>query len=409
MMMSCLISTEDSRRSNHGQFDHISSPLKNAVEGSRRPQPYRDQAMDEDEDFRGNDRRQRPQPPQQQSRDYYYDVGNRNAHYDNYGNGYPDAPHASTNDSLSYSNTYVNYPPKPNYHPNHASAPYHDRQNNHGYNHGSQNNDPRYDPSAGGYPSYQNRSRPNNHMYPVQDNSGYSDFDTSQISDRSVNNYLPSNYHNGNPQSGQHYVQQRPRNYQQQPPAHHHRPGQGYAPAEYADADDKDLSFVSESRLLPANPWSSSDMLSNLIPLGSKFESQRATNKNRSELEQSLTSNSLLLYLGNRTPLVEPTRDNTISAGNNRARSASTTPQRNVSAAKPTTATPKGDHGSDERLKRLIEDTNMVIDRELNATSAAAGLQRQPKDSMKNLIGYQQEVVDRPRGNATPGTYLDII
>lgn len=377
------------------------------MEGSRRPQPFRDhphaQSVDE-EDFRGIDRRQRPPPPQQQSRDYYYDDGNRSVNYDNYGNGYPDAPHASTNDSLSYSNAYANYPPKPNYHPSHASAPYHERQNHYGYNGGPQY-DPRHDPAAGGYPPYQNRNRPNNHMYPGQDNSGYSDFDSSQISDRSANNYPPSNYHNGNPQSGQHFAQQRSRNYQQQqPPPHNHRSGASYAPSDYADVDDKDLSFVSESRLLPSNPWSSSDMLSNLIPLGSKLESQRAANKNRSELEQSLASNSLLLYLGNRTPLVEPTGDNTISAGNSRARSAST-PKRMPSAAKPAPSTPKDDNGSDERLKRLIEDTNIVIDKELNATNAAAGLQRQPKDSMKSLLGgYQQDVVDRPRGNATPGT-----
>ena len=139
-------------------------------------------------------------------------------------------------------------------------------------------------------------------------------------------------------------------------------------------------------------------MLSNLIPLGSKMESQRAANKNRSELEQSLASNSLLLYLGNRTPLVEPTRES-ISDGNDRARSAST-PQRRSSAAH---SAPKSDHTRDERLKRLIEDTKKVIDKEMNATSAAAGVQRQQKDSMKSLLGYQQDNIDRPRGNATPG------
>ena len=379
------------------------------MEGTRSQQPYHDSRNGNGEEFRRDDRRQRPPPPQQQqqqqqSRDYYYEDGNRSLNNDNIDDRYPDAPYSSANDSLSYSNTYTNYPPKPNYPHHQAPAPYRDRHNNYG-THGPPY-DPRYDQAAGGYPSHTNRGRPNNHnnhMYPGPDNNDSADFDSSQISDRSFNNYQSNNnphgYPNGYPQGGQHYPAQHPRHSQHQPPPHHNRAGPRFAPSEYADNDDdNDLSFVSESRLLPANPWSSSDMLSNLIPLGSKMESQRAANKNRSELEQSLASNSLLLYLGNRTPLVEPTRES-ISDGNDRARSAST-PQRRSSAAH---SAPKSDHTSDERLKRLIEDTKKVIDKEMNATSAAAGVQRQQKDSMKSLLGYQQDNIDRPRGNATPG------
>jgi hypothetical protein len=55
-------------------------------------------------------------------------------------------------------------------------------------------------------------------------------------------------------------------------------------------------------------------MLSNLIPLGRIAENGRKNKpsgggNHKSDLEQSLTSDSLLLYLGNRTPLLATTRD----------------------------------------------------------------------------------------------------
>jgi hypothetical protein len=68
-------------------------------------------------------------------------------------------------------------------------------------------------------------------------------------------------------------------------------------------------------------------MLSKLIPLGSSVESNTRSNRSiqdlkqpqknyggKNELEQSLASDSLLVYLGNRTPLVESTVDKNIYA-----------------------------------------------------------------------------------------------
>ena len=66
--------------------------------------------------------------------------------------------------------------------------------------------------------------------------------------------------------------------------------------------DSSNMSIVSESRLLPANPWSSSDMLSSLVPLGASAHAKASRGVQRPDMEKSLASNSLLMYLGHRTP-----------------------------------------------------------------------------------------------------------
>lgn len=90
--------------------------------------------------------------------------------------------------------------------------------------------------------------------------------------------------------------------------------------------NDGDFSFVSESRFVPANPWRASDIISAMIPLQSVPEYGKqmnaaqypavdasydrgpppASKKPKNDLEQSLASDSLLMYLGRRTPMTEP-------------------------------------------------------------------------------------------------------
>ena len=249
---------------------------------------------------------------------------------------YPDAPHlGATNDSLSYSNSYSTYPPKPNYYPpNYPPNPNPNPNPNPPYNgrppygdpsrgYGDGYLPPQHRGGGGGYsrqpppPAYQ--AYPSD---PYYNNGGDSqdDLNDSYVTDRSYNsNYPPNEYyrnpnHNHNPNYYQHqqpqHLRQPPQpNQRMQPQPAPHRQGQVYQSAELEDTND--LSFVSESRLLPANPWSSSDMLSNLIPLGSNADNKRrlAAKPSRSEMEQSLASNSLLLYLGNRTPPTESMAD----------------------------------------------------------------------------------------------------
>lgn len=111
--------------------------------------------------------------------------------------------------------------------------------------------------------------------------------------------YYPSPYESYNQQ------QQQQHQYQQQQQQHYTQPG--YIPPNYNaphrnnDIQNKDLSIASESRLLPANPWSSSDILSSLVPVGITARNAH-TQQNASDLERSLASNSMLMYLGQRTP-----------------------------------------------------------------------------------------------------------
>jgi len=86
----------------------------------------------------------------------------------------------------------------------------------------------------------------------------------------------------------------------------HIHPGYGPPPVtipRYVESvKDYDESIVSESRLLPSNPWSSSDMLSSLVPLGASANTKPSRSVQRMDMEKSLASNSLLMYLGQRTP-----------------------------------------------------------------------------------------------------------
>jgi hypothetical protein len=113
----------------------------------------------------------------------------------------------------------------------------------------------------------------------------------------------------------------------QQYPAPYPPPQQQYPPQRYGQPQyppmqlqrgnfypdqNPDVSLVSESRLIPNNPWSSSDILSSLVPIGARAaqaanaaaESQARQYAGRapSDLEKSLASESEFIYLGRRTP-----------------------------------------------------------------------------------------------------------
>lgn len=112
-------------------------------------------------------------------------------------------------------------------------------------------------------------------------------------------------------------------NYGKPPPVDHalRRPRQEMGLEDIHEEEEaQNLSFVSESRLVPNNPWSSSDLLSNLVPLGNSANNHEgalgrkpvATHRQQQphhsvlggeDLERSLASNSLLTYVGSRTPM----------------------------------------------------------------------------------------------------------
>lgn len=114
--------------------------------------------------------------------------------------------------------------------------------------------------------------------------------------------------------------QQQPPPYYNSPPRQQYPPyaSQQYPPQEGAFYPargtfyaDNDLSLVAESRLLPANPFSSSDMLASLVPIGATAHANAAAqkrNNNRADLEKSMASDSTMVFLGQRTPLLEVTK-----------------------------------------------------------------------------------------------------
>jgi hypothetical protein len=104
--------------------------------------------------------------------------------------------------------------------------------------------------------------------------------------------------------------------HQQYPPQRYGQPQQ-YPPLQlqrgnfYPD-QNPDVSLVSESRLIPNNPWSSSDILSSLVPIGARAaqaanaaaesQARQYAGHARGDLEKSLASESEFIYLGRRTP-----------------------------------------------------------------------------------------------------------
>jgi hypothetical protein len=91
-------------------------------------------------------------------------------------------------------------------------------------------------------------------------------------------------------------------------PSLHLQPGSFYPPPM-----DPEQSLHCESRLIPTNVWSSSDILSSLVPIGSKAAAAANANaeaqarrygeyRDNNDLEKSMASESTLLYLGRRTP-----------------------------------------------------------------------------------------------------------
>jgi len=232
---------------------------------------------------------------------------------------YPNVPLNSTDDSLRYSNTYNHLPPRPqpgNGHYSPRNVP--PRHSIHGRDSQEYQRDNRYGNNE--------RFSQNDEYYYRQSNSNYGVYNNN-INQRNQQpqyqqQYEQQRYQQQYEQQG--YQQQQYQERYQQPYLHQHpRTHQEASQQEYYD--DNDMSFVSESRLLPVNPWSSSDMLSKLIPLGSSVESNTRSNRSiqdlkqpqknyggKNELEQSLASDSLLVYLGNRTPLVESTVDKNI-------------------------------------------------------------------------------------------------
>jgi hypothetical protein len=96
---------------------------------------------------------------------------------------------------------------------------------------------------------------------------------------------------------------------QQRPPfGLYPQPGNFYPPNMLPDQ-----SLHAESRLLPVNPWSSSDILSSLAPIGAKAtaaaqahaeEQLRRVGRTQAQndMEKSMASESTLVYLGSRTP-----------------------------------------------------------------------------------------------------------
>lgn len=123
--------------------------------------------------------------------------------------------------------------------------------------------------------------------------------------------YMPSPYAS--------YSNQPPPGYY---PQHPHPPPQGmqgppsqYPPQLYPQRgtfypNEVEKSIVSDSRLIPANIWSSSDMLSSLVPVGASATAARvaagasvhARDRQEVDLERSIASDSALVYLGSRTP-----------------------------------------------------------------------------------------------------------
>lgn len=124
------------------------------------------------------------------------------------------------------------------------------------------------------------------------------------------------------------------------------------------EVNEAEVSFVSESRFIPANPWGS-DIVSSLLPLHSVPEHIRKTkgelsyvppyssevdvsskNKMRAkqpvDLEQSLASDSLLMYVGPKTPNVglRNPRSDTITSSPPMKASISTTVNKEVVALK---------------------------------------------------------------------------
>lgn len=90
------------------------------------------------------------------------------------------------------------------------------------------------------------------------------------------------------------------------------------------DTAGVEASFVSESRLVPVDPYGANGMLSQLLPetqqqnknspskqrlVGNEVSSILSAGREDSMVEQSLTSDSLLLFLGNRTPHQTPRND----------------------------------------------------------------------------------------------------
>ena len=124
--------------------------------------------------------------------------------------------------------------------------------------------------------------------YPMNYNPQYA----SQQQYQQYQHHLPSPYTSYNHQQQQHYNQQHPQS--------------GYMPSYHNVSHEyhqnkEDVSIVSESRLLPNNPWSSSDILSSLVPVGATARNAHMQ-QTSSDLERSLASNSMLMYLGQRTP-----------------------------------------------------------------------------------------------------------
>ena len=87
-----------------------------------------------------------------------------------------------------------------------------------------------------------------------------------------------------------------------------------YRPSVFSGLEATDVSFVSESRLVSANPWDSVGLMSSLAPagvhkdnMGSAVSQDVTSNRKKftanDELEESLASDSLLMFIGDRTPL----------------------------------------------------------------------------------------------------------
>lgn len=115
------------------------------------------------------------------------------------------------------------------------------------------------------------------------------------------------------PQYPHQYPPHHPQQHQQQQQRAQQYPSLQLQPGNFYPPDQNDISLVSDSRLIPTNPWSSSDILSSLVPIGARASAAAnaaAESQHRqyggfnssNDLEKSMASESTLVYLGRRTP-----------------------------------------------------------------------------------------------------------
>lgn len=177
--------------------------------------------------------------------------------------------------------------------------------------------------------------------------------------------------------------------------------------SQYEEEDTHEVSFVSESRFLPNNDWSSHEILKSLVPLRSMTgggvtasnTAQRTHHgpstaptdhtmnhsggRGESVVEQSLASESLLMYLGQRTPRdittgnLDNIRESTESAG---------------------TSSPSRSSVNSSRNDRVLVSPPAAGMRTAGGDGRENGSSSYKSDAMKGLLSGQPLAHTTPRG-----------